>query len=142
MTDQALQFPTYVPSAVRKYLEKLLSECVGCEDTLRPWERMDPEDVACIKRLAFDPRMKEAYNLLEKVLTEVWQWTGFIRTAWGARMKFEDFRKSRKQLATDKEASAKEFRRIAKLLNNPLTDETAEAIRSNLDAAQLQKLII
>ena len=133
-----------MPPAVQKSIGRLLSECVTREDTLHSWERMDREDVARIKRLACieecenDVNMKDAYKLLEQVFTEDWQWTGFIHSAWGARMKFDDFRKRRKQLNTDKEELASELRRVAKLLGNPINDETAEIFSGSqyLDAAQ------
>ena len=67
---------------------------------------MDPEDVACIKRLADDDeRMKNAYGLLTQFFkaeaperyAELWK--GLFRSAWRARADFSAARKRRRRAA-------------------------------------------
>ncbi len=69
--------------------------------------------IACLRRLACDLRMREAYALLAREFADHGQWRGFISAAWGAQMDFGIYRdrlkravELRDQIATTSEALA------------------------------------
>lgn len=57
-------------------------------------------DVDCLRRLAHDARMRDAFALLTREFTDDTQWRNFIYAAWAARVDFAKFR-SRLKRATE-----------------------------------------
>jgi hypothetical protein len=49
-------------------------------------------DVDCLRRLAHDERMRDAYALLAREFTDDRQWRNFICAAWAARVDFAKYR--------------------------------------------------
>jgi len=127
-----MDFPAYVPAAVRAYItaliegdsgvpmgwqgsladaERRLAEIdekiqssirLGKGDCL-PGLRIEREeavahrnslagDVDCLRRLARDATMRDAYALLTREFADDRQWRGFIYAAWAARADFAKYR--------------------------------------------------
>jgi len=56
-------------------------------------------DVDCLRRLAHNPHMREAFALLTREFTDDQQWRGFIHSAWSAGVDFKKYRDNRKRAA-------------------------------------------
>ncbi len=73
-------------------------------------------DVDCLRRLADDARMREAFTLLTSEFTDDKQWQGFIYAAWAARMDFEKYRERLKRAAELKGQIADAAEQLATLI--------------------------
>ena len=71
-------------------------------------------DVNCLKRLACDERMAEAFALLAKGFTDDAQWRYFIYTAWASRMDFAKYRDRLKRAEELKSEIADAAEKLAK----------------------------
>ena len=121
-----MEFPSYVPNAVRESMARRLEGRDSWSDslesanaTLKRLEQRradDPQDdalriehaesvahrnhlaaeVACLQRLVHDGRMQPAYARLVGALTTDEQLSGFIHAAWAARMDYGKHRESMK----------------------------------------------
>jgi len=127
-----MDFPTYVPAAVRAHITALIEGDsgvpMGWQGTLAHAERRLAEidekiqssirlgkddclpglrkeraeavahrdslagDVDCLRRLARDATMRDAYALLTREFADDRQWHGFIYSAWAARVDFAGYR--------------------------------------------------
>jgi hypothetical protein len=77
-------------------LRKRQAEAVRQQDMLAG-------DVECLRRLAHDARMQEAFGLLTREFTDDMQWRNFNHSAWAARVDFGKYR--------DRLKAAKELKR-------------------------------
>ena len=85
------EIETYVRRGADDYLPSLMiqrAEALAHRDRLAG-------DVGCLRRLAHDFRMRDAFALLTREFTDDMQWRSFIHAAWAARV---DFTKHRDQL--------------------------------------------
>lgn len=73
-------------------------------------------NVECLKRLANDVRMKDAFALLTGELTNDTQWCAFISAAWAAQMDYKPYRERLRLAAELKEDIADVADKLAKLL--------------------------
>ena len=127
-----MDFPAYVPAAVRTYIQGLLcgdqwepmgfhaslmsaesrlTEIEGAIkarillgelgdlDSLRKQKSEAAEhrnglasEVACLRRLSQDSRMRDAFALLTREFSHDTEWRQFIHAAWAARMNFQMYR--------------------------------------------------
>jgi hypothetical protein len=71
-------------------LKKERAEAVAHRDSLAG-------DVDCLRRLAHDARMREAFALLTGEFTVDEQWRNFIHAAWAARVDYSKYRDRRKR---------------------------------------------
>lgn len=74
------------------------------------------DEVSCLKRLASDLRMKEAYEKLRDEFSSVQQWENFIDAAWRARIDYSQFR----QRIEKAKSLSKEIERASKALETLL----------------------
>jgi hypothetical protein len=151
-----MDFPAYVPAAVRAYITALIegdswradgvagipSECrapvrrnrrkiqsdirLGKEKHLSDLRNERAEAVAhrdslkaevdCLRRLAHDGRMREAYAILTREFADDRQWRGFIYSAWAARVDFAKYRDRLKQAAELMGEIAQAAETLAKLI--------------------------
>jgi hypothetical protein len=152
-----MQFPSYVPAAVRKKISRYLEgesdrdipgyiqllACAGshlCELSRAIQSRKDrgeieylpnlhkqmadavqrrdglARDVDILKRLANDPRMREAFRLLNDEFTNGNQFEGFIFSAWVARADYANYRDRLKRAGELKGEIAKTARALAVLI--------------------------
>jgi hypothetical protein len=127
-----MDFPAYVPAAVRAYITTLIEghsgDPIGWQESLANAERRLDEinrqiessirlgkddclpglrkeraeavahrnslagDVDCLRRLAHDARMRDAYAILTREFTDDGQWRNFIYAAWAARVDYAGYR--------------------------------------------------
>jgi hypothetical protein len=73
-------------------------------------------DLDCLRRLAHDGRMADAYALLTREFTDDQQWRGFIRAAWSARIDFAKHRDRLRRAAELKDDIADAAERLARLI--------------------------
>ena len=73
-------------------------------------------DVDCLRRLANDGRMADAYALLTRQFSDDQQWRGFIYAAWSARIDFSRYRDRLKRAAELKGEIADAAETLAKLI--------------------------
>lgn len=73
-------------------------------------------DVDCLRRLAHDARMRDAFALLTREFTDDKQWRNFIYAAWAARVDFAKYRDRLKQAAELKGDIADAAETLAKLI--------------------------
>lgn len=73
-------------------------------------------DVDCLRRLAHDDRMQEAYTLLTSELPDDKQLRGFVYAAWAARADYSKYRKRLKRAAELKEEISVTAETLAKLI--------------------------
>lgn len=94
------------------YLSDLMTkkaEAVAHRDSLA-------SDIDCLRRLAHDPRMPEAFALLTREFTDDKQWRSFIYAAWAARVDFTKYRDRFKRVAEMKIKIADTAERLANLI--------------------------
>jgi hypothetical protein len=151
-----MDFPAYVPAAVRAYIATLIEgdsyETTGWQESLANAERLLAEidekiqsgirlgnekhlsdlrneraeavahrdslkaEVDCLRRLAHDGRMREAYAILTREFADDRQWRGFIYSAWAARVDFAKYRDRLKQAAELMGEIAQAAETLAKLI--------------------------
>lgn len=73
-------------------------------------------DVDCLRRLAHDARMRDAFALLTREFTDDRQWRNFIYAAWAARVDFAKYRDRLKRAAELKGEIADAAEALAKLI--------------------------
>ena len=73
-------------------------------------------DMDCLRRLAHDDRMQEAYTLLTSELLDDKQLRGFVYAAWAARADYSKYRKRLKRAAELKEEISVTAETLAKLI--------------------------
>ena len=73
-------------------------------------------DVDCLRRLAHDARMRDAFALLTRIFTDDKQWWNFIYAAWAARVDFAKYRDRLKRAAELKGEIADAAEALAKLI--------------------------
>lgn len=152
-----MDFPAYVPAAVRTHIESILygeqtrhiqgfvrslekaqHELVAISESLER-EALRGEDeyldnlrvqkveatthrdelafeVDCLLRLAHDPRMREAFAVLTREISEEEQWRGFIYSAWAARVDFAKYRDRLKRATVLKGEIAEAAENLSKLI--------------------------
>jgi len=76
------------------------------------------DDVMCLERLAHDPRMREAFDLLTNEIHDENQLRRFIYAAWAARINFKKYRDKLKNAANTKEKIADAAENLAKLIRD------------------------
>ncbi|MCX8018519.1 MAG: hypothetical protein N2690_11560 [Rhodocyclaceae bacterium] len=79
-----MKFAEFVPPAIKGYIERLTAEA-----------KLADEDAACIQRLLIDERMRPAYEIIDRELSDRQQ-SGFFYAAWSARM---NYRRTRERVA-------------------------------------------
>ena len=133
-----MDFPAYVPAAVREHLthylegesdrstpgyieilanaesrlaeiDGVIERCIrrGEEDYLTSLRKqrakaaehrdMLARDVDCLRRLAHDERMRDAFAFLIREFSDDQQWRSFIHCAWAAKIDFSKYREGRKR---------------------------------------------
>lgn len=73
-------------------------------------------DVGCLRRLAQDARMADAFALLTRIFTDDKQWRNFTHAAWVARVDFTKYRDRMKQARELKGEIADAAETLAKLI--------------------------
>ncbi|OJZ19774.1 MAG: hypothetical protein BGP21_03375 [Thiobacillus sp. 65-29] len=151
-----MDFPAYVPAAVRAHITTLIEgdswEPMGWQKSLDSAERQLAEidgqiescirwgkddylpglrrerleaaehrdtlagDVDCLRRLAHDARMRDAFALLTREFTDDRQWRNFIYAAWAARIDFAKFRDRLKRATELKGEIAEAAETLAELI--------------------------
>ncbi|MBA3492628.1 MAG: hypothetical protein H0T87_00480 [Gammaproteobacteria bacterium] len=150
-----MDFPAYVPAAVRAYITTLIEGRQGWAgwaasitsddqqladierkiqasirrgeveylDSLRREKAdiielrdMSARNVECLKRLAHDSRMRDAFALLTRKFSDDEQWRDFIYAVWAARMDYAPHRERLKRAAELKEEIADAADKLAKLI--------------------------
>jgi hypothetical protein len=151
-----MDFPAYVPAAVRAYITTLIEghsgEPIGWQESLANAERRLDEiarqiessirwgkeeylpslrmnkaravahrdslkaEVDCLRRLAHDERMRDAYALLTREFADERQWRGFIYSAWAARVDFAGYRDRLRRAAELTGEIAKAAETLARLI--------------------------
>ena len=84
-----MDYSAYVPLGARQEIDELLS---GNETTQHQAMAQSAEDIKCLERFAVDPRMREAYTLLNSEFNKDREWRSFIFAAWAARVDFTQYR--------------------------------------------------
>ncbi len=74
-------------------------------------------DVDCLRRLAHDERMRDAFALLTREFIDDQQWRSFIYAAWAARVDFAKYRDRLKRAAELKDEIADAAEMLAKLIH-------------------------
>jgi hypothetical protein len=99
------------------------NEEFGYQDSLREQkaeavERRDwlAGEVDCLRRLAHDARMRDAFALLTREFTDDQQWCSFIYAAWTARVDYSKYRDRLKQATELKGEIADAADTLAKLI--------------------------
>lgn len=153
-----MEFPAYVPAAVRAHITTLLDgddwEPMGWHKALEEAEeslakieaaieiksrRGEVEyldslrkqkaeaiahrdklagEVDCLRRLAHDARMRDAFALLTCEFTDDKQWRNFIYAAWAARLDFAKYRDRLKRTAELRDKIADTSEKLAGLLRS------------------------
>jgi hypothetical protein len=131
-----MDFPSYVPEGAQKHtLEALrifetslaeLRQCQSPENKSRDGlqKRLDDleRDIAAIKRLALDERMKDAYGILTEAFfggedserqDKFWS---FLYAAWSANMDYSPYRENLKKQAKLRDEIAETAAKLASLL--------------------------
>ncbi|MBT9567813.1 MAG: hypothetical protein IV085_05890 [Thiobacillus sp.] len=152
-----MDFPAYVPAAVRAHITHYLegerdrsipgyiellagaeSQLAGIDGKIEScirWGKDDylpglrkekadaaehrdrlAADVDCLRRLAHDARMHDAFALLTREFTDDRQWRNFIHSAWSAKIDFSKFRDDRKRATELKSEIAGAAETLAKLI--------------------------
>ena len=152
-----MDFPAYVPAAVRTHIESILygEQTMHIQGFVRSLEKAQHElvaiseslerealrgeneyldnlrtqrvealthqnelanDVDCLLRLATDPRMREAFAVLTREISEDEQWRGFIYSAWAARVDFTKYRDRLKTAMMLKGEIAEAAENLSKLI--------------------------
>ena len=73
-------------------------------------------DVDCLRRLAHDPRMREAFSVLAREIIDDEQWGGFIYSAWAAHVDFAKYRDRLKRAVELKGEIAEAAENLSKLI--------------------------